>query len=179
MSACIVKDIGLRWTRPLAYSCQCEHSTTTAAANCHCSHCLFCLPCKTAAPCEARSHDLQIMRLTRCLLRQRGYTYPHLCKQTWVITTLLHQLHGGYLFHGIRPNANVKWPGQLWSQPSCSTRGISSNGRALALHVRSTGIDTRILQMIAFLFFFSIIFLANWFRSNSISRQILLPNLGD
>ena len=27
---------------------------------------------KTHAPCEAWTHDLQIMRLTRCLLRQRG-----------------------------------------------------------------------------------------------------------
>ena len=31
-------------------------------------------------------------------------------------------------------------------------RGISSNGRALALHARGTGIDTRILQM--FIIFF-------------------------
>ena len=30
--------------------------------------------------------------------------------------------------------------------------GISSSGRALALHVRGTGIDTRILQQIIFLF---------------------------
>ena len=30
--------------------------------------------------------------------------------------------------------------------------GISSCGRALALHVRGTGIDTRILQQIIFLF---------------------------
>ena len=28
---------------------------------------------KTAAPGEARTHGLQIMRLTRCLLRYRGY----------------------------------------------------------------------------------------------------------
>ena len=27
---------------------------------------------KTYAPSEARTHDLQIMRLTRCLLRHRG-----------------------------------------------------------------------------------------------------------
>uniref|UniRef100_A0A0K0FPU7 Transmembrane protein n=1 Tax=Strongyloides venezuelensis TaxID=75913 RepID=A0A0K0FPU7_STRVS len=27
---------------------------------------------KKNAPCEARTHDLQIMRLTRCRLRQRG-----------------------------------------------------------------------------------------------------------
>ena len=27
---------------------------------------------KLYTPCEARTHDLQIMRLTRCLLRQRG-----------------------------------------------------------------------------------------------------------
>ena len=27
------------------------------------------------------------------------------------------------------------------------SRGISSNGRALALHARGTGIDTRILQL--------------------------------
>ena len=35
--------------------------------------------CKTAAPCEARTHDLQIMRLTRCLLRQRGYIIAWSC----------------------------------------------------------------------------------------------------
>ena len=28
---------------------------------------------KTAAPGEARTHGLQIMRLTRCLLRYRGF----------------------------------------------------------------------------------------------------------
>ena len=28
----------------------------------------------SCAPCEARTHDLQIMRLTRCRLRQRGTT---------------------------------------------------------------------------------------------------------
>ena len=54
-------------------SCQCGRSKTTDPF-CHCSHCLFPLLCKTAAPCEARTHDLQIMRLTRCLLRQRGHT---------------------------------------------------------------------------------------------------------
>ena len=54
-------------------SCQCGRSTT-AAPLCHCSHCLFPLLCKIATPCEARTHDLQIMRLTRCLLRQRGHT---------------------------------------------------------------------------------------------------------
>ena len=36
---------------------------------------------KDYAPCEARTHDLQIMRLTRCLLRQRGLetnlTHPY------------------------------------------------------------------------------------------------------
>ena len=31
-----------------------------------------------------------------------------------------------------------------------SQRGISSDGRALALHVRGTGIDARILQHISF-----------------------------
>ncbi len=32
--------------------------------------------------------------------------------------------------------------------------GISSNGRALALHARGTGIDTRILHTLFFFFFF-------------------------
>ena len=34
---------------------------------------------KQFAPGEARTHGLQIMRLTRCLLRYGGY-----CKQDWI-----------------------------------------------------------------------------------------------
>ena len=36
-----------------------------------------------------------------------------------------------------------------------SQRGISSDGRALALHVRGTGIDARILQPVPFVDTFS------------------------
>ena len=34
----------------------------------------FCILKREAAPGEARTHGLQIMRLTRCLLRYRGFT---------------------------------------------------------------------------------------------------------
>ena len=58
-----------------------------------------CFPFKTAASCEGRTHDLQIMRLTRCLLRQRGYT-SYACIITMrlneyyiIIELLLHQVN--------------------------------------------------------------------------------------
>ena len=43
-------------------------------------------------------------------------------------------------------------------------RGISSNGRALASHVRGTGIDPRILQVNVFmlLFFFFFFYVADF-----------------
>ena len=44
---------------------------------------------KTPAPCEARTHDLQIMRLTRCLLRQRGLEEPKLWLSRVVIGAIM------------------------------------------------------------------------------------------
>ena len=105
-----------------------------------CSYCLCPVPCKTRAPCEARTHDLQIMRLTRCLLRQRGYTIVYSCSHRtthcynaitldlhYIITLLLHQSGSGWDVISFYLN--------LILASIChrdESRGIRSNGRALA-----------------------------------------------
>ena len=43
----------------------------------------------------------------------------------------------------------------LFIVPNCSMWGISSDGRALALHAGGTGIDTQILVLFFFFCFFS------------------------
>ena len=43
---------------------------------------------KTNAQCEGRTHDLHIMRLTRCLLRQRG-THWYICSPLKPLCSLL------------------------------------------------------------------------------------------
>ena len=79
MSACIFKLIPFHGTQ-LGACCFVAASVNTAQQQQQQPFviaAIVCCPsymCKTAAPCEARTHDLQIMRLTRCLLRQRGHT---------------------------------------------------------------------------------------------------------
>ena len=65
-----------------------------------CCYCLCPMLCKTVAPCEARTHDLQIMRLTRCQLRQRGYVTAQSClhRRTHCYNAITLYLHYYYTF---------------------------------------------------------------------------------
>ena len=62
---------------------------------------------KRIAPGEARTHGLQIMRLTRCLLRYRGTVYIRLIKNIFRWLMLVKNIHENMRQPGIEPGSTA------------------------------------------------------------------------